>query len=551
MMFATRRFTALPRRGTAAPAFAASSVTVPMRILSAAIAAWALLPIAASGQERVPNQIRPDANRTDSHVTRSAVITSMSATTDAAAVITSVGLDPGAATVDFSTSSPDGFAVFDAVSGSISGFPTEGSSFFVISTGATSSALLPNDSEGTSTELEGLNTSLGEDLVTISFVMTPPAGAACLSFDFKFFSEEFPEFVNQGYNDTFLAEKSASTFTIEAGKAIAPNNVAFDSGGNPITVDTVLGVDALNAVGTTYDGATATLSTDAPFEVDALGNLTMVFSIMDLGDSVWDSTAFLDNFRWGDESCEPITEPAPEPEPPPPPGAQPYGLVWVYHSASDDGTPGCFPNAPPCGISGGPGDRINLWIDGGSSEGNGDVCKMGSGGNTGDALCGADILIEMTNGRFTGIEPTIDTLVCNPSCADCGEGGCALPDGTTRIRMNFRRGSAAPSAVRRRVATLIVDSSLSTGDHPTQVFATGVGAVGAKLQRRPIAGAYKDCTAAGEPFSCCESATAHDDRWPCGPQLIAPALLPEPGQLWQLMSGLAGLGCLYRLRRRC
>jgi hypothetical protein len=30
----------------------------------------------------------------------------------------------------------------------------------------------------------------------------------------------------------------------------------------------------------------------------------------------------------------------------------------------------------------------------------------------------------------------------------------------------------------------------------------------------------------------------------------APAPVPEPGQIWQLMSGLAGLGCLYRLRRR-
>jgi hypothetical protein len=34
------------------------------------------------------------------------------------------------------------------------------------------------------------------------------------------------------------------------------------------------------------------------------------------------------------------------------------------------------------------------------------------------------------------------------------------------------------------------------------------------------------------------------------PDVVEAATVPEPGQLWQLMSGLAGLVCLYRLRRR-
>jgi hypothetical protein len=249
--------------------------------------------------------------------------------------------------------------------------------------------------------------------------------------------------------------------------------------------------------------------------------------------------------------------------PPPPAGAQPDGLVWVYHSEADDGTPGCASDEGPCGISGGPGDAINLYIDGGS-DGSGEgetVCRFGEGGGSGDNLCGADILIEMQNGHFTGIEPTIDTLVCNPSCANCDveTGICPLPlePQTTRIRMNFRRGDAfappgAPPVGYRRVATLIVDSSGNGAASPTKIFANGVGAVGANLQLRPIANAVEACTGVGEPFSCCSGvATSADGRWPCGPRQIAPTnFMPEPGQFLQLVSGLAGLGCLYRLRRR-
>ena len=252
----------------------------------------------------------------------------------------------------------------------------------------------------------------------------------------------------------------------------------------------------------------------------------------------------------------PTTTPLP---PPPPPGAQPHGLVWVYHSEADDGSPGCASNEGPCGISGGTGNAINLWIDGGTTQSGAEEtdCRFGDDGGSGDILCGADILIQMENGSLTGIEPTIETLVCNPSCANC-DGICDLPGGTTSIRMNFRRGGAfAPPegtplpSVPRRVARLIIDSSSNSTQMPTRVFANGVAAAGAKLQLRPIANVVSVCAGDGDPFSCCtDAATSDNGRWPCGAQLIAPAPVPEPGQIWQLLSGLAGLGCLYRLRRR-
>lgn len=206
-------------------------------------------------------------------------------------------------------------------------------------------------------------------------------------------------------------------------------------------------------------------------------------------------------------------------------------------------------------------DSIYLWIDGGDNPSGGGetVCMLGEGGGSGDNLCGASLLIQMQNGAFTGIKPTIDTLMCDPSCADCdGETGiCSLPlePQTTTIRMNFRLGDAfvppaAPPVGPRQVATLYFDSSDDSPEAPTQIFANGVAAAGANLQLRPIANAVKACTGVGEPFACCSGVeTSANGRWPCGARKIAPEL-PEPGQLLQLLSGLAGLGCLYCLRRR-
>ena len=110
--------------------------------------------------------------------------------------------------IDFGTSDHAGFDVFNTAA---SFFPAEGSSYFVMATGNTSSALMPNNSPSTSTELGGLNTTEGEDLVQIVLVLDPPSGATCLAFDFAYYSEEFPEFVGSQFNDAFIAEIGQST----------------------------------------------------------------------------------------------------------------------------------------------------------------------------------------------------------------------------------------------------------------------------------------------------------------------------------------------------
>jgi hypothetical protein len=192
------------------------------------------------------------------------------------------------------TSDTTGFEVFSTPA---TLFPTQGSDYFVMSSGAAVDALTANTSPSTSTVLNGLNNSQGNDMVQTVLVLQPPAAASCLAFDFAYYSEEFPEFVGSQFNDAFIAEVGQSTFQIVGNQVIAPNNFAFDTTGKVISVNTVFDVNASNAVGTTYDGGTPLLTAKTPLENPG-EPITVTLSITDLGDSIYDSTVFIDNFRW-------------------------------------------------------------------------------------------------------------------------------------------------------------------------------------------------------------------------------------------------------------
>ena len=100
------------------------------------------------------------------------------------------------------------------------------------------------------------------------------------------------------YNDAFIAELDSSTWTTSGSTISAPNNIAFDSAGNVVSVNAVGlgGFSAANATGTTYDGATKELSAA---EQVTPGAHSLYLSIFDQGDRVLDSAAFVDNLRVG------------------------------------------------------------------------------------------------------------------------------------------------------------------------------------------------------------------------------------------------------------
>jgi hypothetical protein len=185
-------------------------------------------------------------------------------------------------------------------------FPQEGTSFGILATGRVESADDPdtNNSEtlgggGTgddvSFQLGGLNNSQGNDLVELTLQLTAPVASDCLLFRFAFFSEEFPDFVGREFNDTFTALLNGS-------------NIAFDTNGNPIDVNTNFGFNPANPnpnTGTTYDGTTGLLEAAGP--VVGGSTNTLVLRIEDLGDSILDSAVFLDKLRFvfTDDNCEP------------------------------------------------------------------------------------------------------------------------------------------------------------------------------------------------------------------------------------------------------
>lgn len=259
---------------------------------------------------------------------------------------------PGGAIVlaDLGTSDPQGVGVADSA---LAAFPTAGSTFAILATGLAESADDPdtNNDEtvsGGGTEddvsyhLDGLNNSQGNDLVQLTLQLNVPETMNCFTFDFAFFSEEWPDYFESQFNDTFIAEfgppGAASTFTIVGDAVDAPNNIAFDPAHNVLDVNSGFGFDPGNPnpdTGTTYDGSSGALTASVVAVPDV--TIEIVFSVMDLGDSILDSAVFLDNFRWTNvppELCESGAVPKPtltmEANPPeggttdPPPGPHTY-----------------------------------------------------------------------------------------------------------------------------------------------------------------------------------------------------------------------------------
>jgi Ca2+-binding RTX toxin-like protein len=196
----------------------------------------------------------------------------------------------------FPVTSSDPVAV---VTSALSGFPTSGGSFAILSSGSALIADDPNGSGGDGEDIGGGGGTHGpsfHDLVTLKLDLTVPAGVNCLSLDFRFLSEEFPEFVGSNVNDGFVAELDTSDFTADEennNAVVAPHNFAFDEAGNVVSINTA-GFAADAADGTTYDGATPKLRAITPITP---GAHSVYLSVFDQGDGILDSAAFLDNLR--------------------------------------------------------------------------------------------------------------------------------------------------------------------------------------------------------------------------------------------------------------
>ena len=221
----------------------------------------------------------------------------------------------------FLTAPPEG-STAGVGDSTVASFPTQGSTFGVLSSGVVSTIEAPGTFSSSSLSGGNIRGNTDLDVTVLKFDLAVPSGSNCLSFDFKFLSEEYPVFVGSSVNDAFVAELDTSTWTTTDNVITAPNNFAFDAAGEVVSINStgVGGMTATNGSGTAFDGAddgTGTIDTNggATTRLSAStqvtpGNHSVYFSIFDQGDQIYDSAVFLDNLVVG-YTPDPETDCAP------------------------------------------------------------------------------------------------------------------------------------------------------------------------------------------------------------------------------------------------
>lgn len=182
-----------------------------------------------------------------------------------------------------------------AITDPLGGFPLDPPSAVLLTTGSADLAGVPEQARLADTSLGGAGGrgDTAYDITTLRVDLDVPTGRSCLSVDFSFLSEEFPEFVGQEYNDAFVAEIDRTTWTTSGSAITAPDNFAFDPNGRVVSVNGVgdTQVSPAQAAGTVYDAATPVLRASVPITP---GPHALYLSVFDQGDSALDSAVLLD-----------------------------------------------------------------------------------------------------------------------------------------------------------------------------------------------------------------------------------------------------------------
>lgn len=216
------------------------------------------------------------------------------------------------ATFESTTASPPATTPANATADfALAGFPRNGGTFGMLTTGNPTFADDPNTSGNTGQSNSGLAVrgDTDRDVTVMKIDFNVAADQNCVQFDFKFFSEEFPEFVGSPFNDAFIAEIDVSTWDTIGSDITAPDNIALDPFGDVVSINASgpTSVSAAAAAGTTYDAGTNVLGAKSPVTP---GLHALYLSIFDQGDNIYDSAVFIDNLRLSNEApgnCDPGT----------------------------------------------------------------------------------------------------------------------------------------------------------------------------------------------------------------------------------------------------
>ncbi|MEM6292786.1 MAG: choice-of-anchor L domain-containing protein [Myxococcota bacterium] len=144
------------------------------------------------------------------------------------------------------------------------------------------------------------------DYVEMRFELDVPVDVVSLSYDFAFFSTEYPDYFGSQFNDMYVGWLESEAWT---------GNISFDAAGNPISLNAGFldyRDDANNLpefAGTCMRQHAGTGWLTSSAGVVPGEHITVAFAIFDLSDSILDSYVFLDNFQWGCEPGAPSTMP--------------------------------------------------------------------------------------------------------------------------------------------------------------------------------------------------------------------------------------------------
>ena len=165
-----------------------------------------------------------------------------------------------------------------------------------------------------------------QDVSTLKLQLKVPANAKGFSFNFNFYSSEWPEFVCTQFNDSFIAYLKSAAFN--NGSA---DNISFDANKNPVSVNNGFfercspanlacskfpsgykscGSGDAEVQGTGFyspgahcgsstdsgGGATGWLTTKAPVKPGE--TITLEFMVWDTGDPNWNSSVLIDGWQW-------------------------------------------------------------------------------------------------------------------------------------------------------------------------------------------------------------------------------------------------------------
>jgi len=145
------------------------------------------------------------------------------------------------------------------------------------------------------------------DYTELRIVADVPMTNNSLNYDFAFFSTEYPYYYGDVFNDMYIGWLESESWT---------GNISFDTMGNPISLNAGF-LDFQDDGGTLpeldntcmkYHAGTKWLQSVAP--VTPGEQITLVFAVFDLSDSILDSYVFLDNFSLG---CVPTEKPDTKP----------------------------------------------------------------------------------------------------------------------------------------------------------------------------------------------------------------------------------------------